>query len=223
MTVAATDDKTVTPSEFDKLLGELDILAKATCKTDDKKIAVAAEEGTKADPDDDDDDDDEAKGGKKTMAKSLTVTLADGSVVEAEDGTELIKALQTQLEETIEGVSKTEAAMLKGLTAAVGLIKGQGEMLKSQGETIATLQTQITKLSGEGRGRKAVVTLADRTSATEEMNKSEGKGIAAAELMTKATEKFGEGKITGLELSTLEASLNRGIVPPPEFVRRIVG
>jgi hypothetical protein len=227
MTAATTTDKTAATDEFAKLLGELDVLAKATPKGDDKKIVAAAEDGKDpADSDDDDDDDDVdgKKGGKKgaPMTKSLTVTLEDGTIVEAEDGTELIKALSTKLDESVAVGAKTKGEMLKGLTAAVAIIKDQGDLLKSQGATIAELQAQVTKLAGEGRGRKTVVTLNERTTATDSLQKG-GDGINLNDFMLKATEKFQEGKLTGMELSILEAAANRGIQPSQEFVRKVIG
>lgn len=216
MTIAT--DKTE-PSPFEKLVGELDVLVKAEpkCDGDDKKIKAAAGEG-----DDDLDEDGKPKAKKegKPMTKALKVTLEDGTVVDAEDGSELIKALTDQLTASDAHVEKLETDMTKALGDAVTLIKGQSALLKSQGETIATLEEKIGKLSNQGAGRKAVVTLHDKKTSTEELTKSEG--INLNDFMAKATSKFNEGKITGLQLATFESMANRGLQPDPQLAAQVM-
>ena len=96
-------------SKFDELLGELETLAKAQpAEEGDEKIVAAAAEGGgqgSGEPDGDegagdgmgDGDGDE---GKPPMAKSFRVKLEDGTEVDAQDGTELVKALQDRIEAT---------------------------------------------------------------------------------------------------------------------------
>lgn len=218
MTIA---DTTTQPSEFEKLLGELDVLAKACDKDDDKKIKVAAKEGGAADDDLDEDGKPKAKV-DKPFAKSLKVTLEDGSVVDAEDGSEMIKALTDQLAASDARAEKLETSMTKGLGDAITLIKSQATLIKSQGEHATALEEKIAKLSSQGTGRKAVVTLTPKLTATEELNKG-GDGIDLNLFMAKATDKFNEGKITGHDLAAFEAMANRGLQPSKDIIQKIVG
>lgn len=200
-------------SKFDELLGELETLAKAQPAEngDDKIVAAAAEGGGQVEGDENEDKSDgEGEGvGGNPMAKSFEVTLADGTKVQAQDGTELVKALQ-------ERIDSTETVMAKALETAVSLIK-------SQGEQIAALGGKIKALSSEGKGRKAVLTVAEKpTVGGGTMAKSQqADGITPEEFMAKALDAQKMGRLTGLEVAVAEASLNRGQGVPAEIVRKV--
>jgi hypothetical protein len=208
-------------SQFEKLMGELsqlgtdqETMTKALPADDGKdeaKIqAAAAESGLDGDGDADDmggepdgDEDD-----KPAMAKSFKFTLEDGTEVEAQDGSELVKSLQDRVE-------KNEGQMMKALETAVGLIKGQGDLIKS-------MQDQIKKLSGEGRGRKAVVSVVEKPSPGEGvMAKSEPVGMSHDQFFAKAMVAQREGRISGTEIAMAEACLNRGEAIPQNIVQRV--
>lgn len=208
-------------SQFEKLMGELsqlgtdqETMTKALPADDGKdeaKIqAAAAESGLDGDGDEDDmggepdgDEDD-----KPAMAKSFKFTLEDGTEVEAQDGSELVKSLQDRVE-------KNEGQMMKALETAVGLIKGQGDLIKS-------MQDQIKKLSGEGRGRKAVVSVVEKPSPGEGvMAKSEPVGMSHDQFFAKAMVAQREGRISGTEIAMAEACLNRGEAIPQNIVQRV--
>lgn len=194
-------------SKFDELLGELETLAKAQPAEDgdDKIVAAAAEGGGQVEG--------EEKGdggeGADPMAKSFEVTLADGTKVQAQDGTALVKALQDRLE-------ATETTMAKALETAIGLIKSQGEQL-------VALKGKVASLSSEGKGRKAVLTVTSKPSAAgETMAKSQQtEGVTPEEFMAKALDAQKLGRLTGLEVSVAEAHLNRGQQVPAEIVRKV--
>ena len=122
---------------LEKLMDELETMSKALPSgdtgEDDKKIQAAAAEEGDVDGDEEENDvdtgnedeengetgSDETADGKardddKGMAKSFSFTLEDGTVVEAEDGTELIKALMNRVE-------KNEGALAKVLEGTVKL------------------------------------------------------------------------------------------------------
>lgn len=207
---------------FDKLVAELaqaetaqETLRKALPAengTDDDTIQAAAGEGGEGGVEGGGDADN--KGGKKDgdvddkppMAKSITVTLEDGRVVEAEDGTELVKSLTARL-----GVA--EDALTKGVTSLLGMVAKQGEMIKSLGD-------QVTKLRGEGRGRKAVVSLAEKTA--QPLAKSEQQGITANEFMAKALSAMKEGRLSSMDVAVAESHLNRGETVPVSIVQRVL-
>lgn len=207
--------------DFEKLMGELNQLAEGQAELakalpaddgkDEEKIQAAAAESGLGDGDADDkggapDGDADDKGAP--MAKSFKFTLEDGTEVEAQDGTELVKSLQARVE-------TAEGNMTKALDAAVNLIKGQGELIKS-------LSDQVKKLSGEGRGRKAVVSVTEKTSTTEAMTKSmQTPGMTADQFFAKALDAQRAGRISGTEIAVAEACLNRGEQIPESIVQRV--
>lgn len=215
---------------FEKLLSELqdmqtehETMSKALPADDgngDEKIQAAAEGGGAVDeekheePDGDegagagkgDNDGDE---GGKPMAKSFTLKLEDGTEVEAQDGTELVKSLTARLE-------ATETSMTKALETAVGLIKGQGDLIKS-------LTEKVKQLSGEGRGRKAVVSVVEKPApGAATMAKSEPQGLTGEQFMAKALDAQKAGRLTSIDVSMAEACLNRGEAIPASIIQRVV-
>ena len=207
-------------SDFDKLMGELSQLsteqgelAKALPADDGKdeaKIQAAAEEGGLGDGDDDNNGgspDGDADNGAP-MAKSFELTLEDGTKIQAQDGTEMVKALSDRLD-------ANEANLAKALGSAVSLIKGQGEMIKS-------LVDQVKKLSGEGRGRKTVVSVVEKPEPT--MVKShQPDGLSLDQFFAKALAAQKEGRISGTEIAVAETYLNRGQEIPAAIVQRVMG
>lgn len=208
-------------SQFDKLMQELnglqadqELMTKALPADDGKdeeKIQAAAAEGGSdhQEPDGDEDGDGMGDGDAddKPMAKSFKFTLEDGTEVEAEDGTELVKSLQAR-------VDQTEQTMAKALETAVSLIKGQGDLIKS-------MQDQIKKLSGEGRGRKAVVSVVEKPVGT--MAKSmQPEGVSPDVFFAKAMVAQREGRISGTDIALAETMLNRGQPIPDGILKRVM-
>lgn len=211
---------------FEKLLSELQELGAeqetlnkalpADDGKDDDKIQAAAADGGDGDGDGDgagdgDGDGDDAKGdkdGDEPMGKSLgTVTLESGEQVDAIDGTELVKSLMARVE-------TSEGQMQKALEGAVGLIKSQGAMIKS-------LSEQVNKLAGAGRGRKAMLTVTEKTPAGQQMSKSEPAGMSGEEFMAKALTAQAAGKILAKDVSAIEMYLNRGMQIPAHLIARV--
>lgn len=208
---------------FEKLLDELETMSKAMPSDDtgedDKKIQAAAAEGGEDDVNDGDDNvagiegdsdedpsDEELEGDDKNMTKSFKFTLDDGTEVEAVNGTELVKSLMSRID-------KNEETLAKALGTAVTLIKSQGSMIKS-------LQEKINQLSGQGRGRKTVVSVVEKQST---LTKSQqGEGMTAHEFMAKALTAQAEGRITGIDVARAESYLNKGMPIPDDIVARVV-
>lgn len=208
-------------SQFDKLMDELnglktdqELMTKALPADDGKdeeKIQAAAAEGGSDHQEPDGDEDGEGAGDgdadDKPMAKSFKFTLEDGTEVEAQDGTELVKSLQVRIDQT-------EQTMAKALETAVGLIKGQSDLIKS-------MQDQIKKLSGEGRGRKTVVSVVEKPVGT--MAKSiQPEGVSPDEFFAKAMSAQREGRISGTDIALAETMLNRGQPIPPAILQRVM-
>lgn len=213
---------------FEKLLDELETMSKAMPSDDtgedDKKIQAAAAEGGEGDVSNDDDknddvsqddDDNDLDNGSESdkegdddrgMTKSFQFTLESGEVIEAQDGTKLVKSL-------ISRVEKNEAVLTKALGTAVTLIKSQGELIKS-------LQSKVDNLSGQGRGRKAIVSVVEKQS-TALVKSVQEEGMSANEFMAKALEAQAKGLITGLDVSRAEAHLNKGLRIPDDIVAKV--
>lgn len=207
---------------FEKLMAELsslsadqEMMAKALPaddgKDEEKIQAAAGEGGSDGDADDmggkpDGDEDDD---GDKPMAKSFKFTLEDGTEVEAQDGSELVKSLQDR-------IIANETTMAKALESAVGLIKGQASMIKS-------LSDSVKKLGGEGRGRKAVVSVVEKPApGANTMAKSEPTGVSHEVFFAKAMAAQKEGRLSGMDIAMAESCLNRGEVIPQSIVARVM-
>lgn len=205
---------------FEKLLEELDVMAKSfdDAAKDDEKIKAAAAEGdAQADEDDEhaEPDGDENEAGDEPMGKSFAFTLENGEVVEAMDGTELVKSLMTRVE-------STEGVMAKALGQAVDLIGKQSARLNEQGEMIKSLRADVSKLAGEGRGRKAVLSVAEKAAPGEQLAKSDA-AMTKQEFFAKANAAFDTGRITGKELTVIDVSLRSGSEIDQGLVSKVVG
>jgi hypothetical protein len=198
-------------SDFDKLLAELsqeaenqETLAKslAAPAADDAKIAAAAADGAdKTNPEDEED-----------LTKSLDGVNAAAAAagVAVIDGEEFAKSI-----DSLGGrMSAAEDVLAKAMDSALGMIRIQGDMIKS-------LNDKVTALSGEGRGRKTVVTVTDRHTAGEPLVKSTP-AYTVGEVLAKANTAFDAKKITGLELTTLDVALRNGTPPSESVLARIV-
>jgi len=208
-------------SAFDDLLQQMAdeelVLAKALeAKPDadddgDGKIAdMADDEDDDGEPDGDEDgedDDDDGDG----MMKSLEVTLPDGRVVEALDGTSLVKSLVAKNEDLTANVTS-----LAGQT--VTLLKSMSATVTKQAAQIADLQKSLSKLSATGTGRRSKVAVHDRQS---DPIGELPEGNAGEQIMAKAMKAFDAGRITGIELNTVDVSLRTNQVPPTDLLKKI--
>jgi hypothetical protein len=217
-------------SQYEKLLEELETMAKAMPgddgADDDKIQAAAAAANPDADGDGENDvtgDDLNPEGGEglgdegegdgddeETMGKSFALKLEDGTELEAIDGTELVKSLMARVE-------SNEGTVMKALGTAVDLLGKQGDMIKS-------LQDEVKKLAGEGRGRKTVVSVSEKPVAGATMAKSQGAadGLSANEFMAKALAAQASGRLTGLDVARAESALNKGLPVPQDVVNRVI-
>lgn len=210
-------------SEFDQLLEELETLQKAYGDdADDKKIAAAADDDDEAEhpePDadnrggpsdhDEDNEDEDDDDGFEPIGKSFAFELDNGETVEAIDASELVKSLTSRL-------GQTESLLAKAIDERDSVNGRVLTLLKSQSAEIAGLKAQVAKLSGEGRGRKAVVNVHE---AAEPMAKSESN--PRAELMAKATAAYEQGRLTGREWVEVDASLRLNQIPSQSILAKL--
>jgi hypothetical protein len=172
----------------------------------------------------------------KPMAKSFTLTLEDGSEMEAFDATELLKSLQSEVGElTAKGV-QTEEQILKSLNVAADLIAGQAEALKQanstitaqakqldeQGALIKSLAERVDALANGGRGRASTVSLAAKPDASgEPMNKAMGEPLKPVEILAKAQSALKAGRISGAEAVGIETRVNMGVPVDAHLIAKI--
>jgi hypothetical protein len=219
----ATETK---PSAFAALLEEIngqatetETLAKSVAG-DDAAIAAAAAEGA-ADGEEEDKDKDKDKDGNagkvgEPVMKALKVIGADGQESEGVDATDLLKSL-------LEKTDTLEANSTAGLKAVLGVVKSQGELIKS-------LHEQVQLFSRQGAGRKSVIAINDKPGATsaEELRKSleapaadEKKGMPRAEFFAKALQAAEAGMISYHEANLAETLVNGGGAPPPTVIAAV--
>lgn len=224
-------------NDFDELLAELAPLAKAMeAPEGDDKVAAAAKEGGAQMPEADDEEAEEGKPGGKPddkregkadevgddefMGKSFPVTMADGSVQEAYDGTEMMKAMSVRLTDVTAHADElgaeldgTRGELTKALAASAGLLG----IVKQQGALLKSLQADVARFGGGGAGRKASLTL---------HAKEAGPAAPAApptgpSIMTKAMSAYDAGKLTGGDIARLESHLGRGNPVPDDIAERL--
>lgn len=215
-------------TEFDALLGELvsnQALLKAMgdeVTEGDKKIkAAAADSGVSAagemdggdgvddttgHADLDGDAVEKTKGGE-AMTKAFTMKLEDGTEVDAIDGTELVKSLMARAEES-------EGRFMIFTKSVTALLAGQTDLIKS-------LQGQVHTLSNMGRGRKAVVTVVDKTTTAGAAGATEEAGMKPEEFMAKALRAQSEGRLSGLDIIKSGDRIYKGVMPEDHVIAAV--
>lgn len=185
---------------FAKLAEELGALATAASVTPESTPAGGA--GA---------DGGQAGGTETSMVKSFSFTLEDGTVVEAEDGADLVKSLI----ERFDTQAKTHEAEKVDLMKALGSLS---TLVKAQGEALA-------RLSGQGRGRMSTVAMpADAGAGAGAGAPVAGKGPEAAqELMAKAHAALAAGRINGVQVAMADGYLGKGMALPADLLNRING
>ena len=180
-------------------------------KYEGRKKNAKGEDGEYLDGEDDLDED-------EPMGKSFTVKLADGTAVEAVDGSEMVQALSDQLDRTSEDVQKA-------LGGVVAQIKNSTELLKSLTEQNYSLRGELEMLKSDfgsfakgGTGRKSALSIHDKP-ATGEPGKPEG--VDPQEVLNKALAAQKDGKIMGLDVARIESYVNRGIAIPETVLKAI--
>lgn len=161
---------------------------------DDAAIAAAAAEAG-------------AEGGE--FGKSFEFTDAEGKKQTAVDATELVKSIIAR-QESAEGVL---AKALEGFTSVVN----------KQGELIKSLSAQVAELKSQGRGRKAVLSVAEKPDAGI-MAKSQSKddGVTAEQFFAKANAAFDAEKISGKDLNVISVCLRTNNPIDPTLIQKVM-
>jgi len=203
-------------NDFDALLDELsslestDELAKAMPVEDpemeedeleeNEKIKAASEDGDAVPADEDD---------AEYMGKSMTVKI-DGEDVEAFDGMELIKSFTNRLD-------GSEKMLRKALEATVKTIKSRDGIIKKQGELLKSLQEQVAVIGNTGKGRKAVVNVHDKQ--TGELKKSDG--VSPGEFRQLLKSAVASGAVNAMDAGRAETALNNGQAVPEVIIAKV--
>lgn len=211
-------------SAFDDLLAEiadeqqqmLKAQAPAEDGGDDDDEAIAAMADGDADdddvPDNEDDDPDLGDEDEAPMGKSFGVQLADGTRVEAYDGTQLVKSLLAQ-QQQIQTQSK------EALTGVVAMLKSMRTLVTEQQTEIKALRKSLERIGEQGRGRKSKLTVHEPPRVAEAEPEA---GEIAGTIMAKANSAFAAGTINGRDLNTIDVALRRHEAPPHALLQKIM-
>ncbi len=193
---------------------------------DDKRIAAAAADGEAAGGSDGQTNDQvdangnpiKPAGDSKPLTKSFAITLDDGTVIEAQDGTEMLKALAGQLGAEKDARVADQDSLLKALGQTIGLFNqlaagiqtvkdDSAKQIAELRKENATLTKSLTALGNEGRGRRSAdVQVIDKPLNGSQQNAAPSRPEILAKAMTALTEQ----RISGAEAARIEAALNAG-------------
>lgn len=205
--------------------------------------SMGAAEGGNDDDDDDDDDDGNGggeggtggEGGGEPLTKSFTLTLEDGTTLEAVDGTEMVKSLAAKLNATEAARSADAEQMMKSFGATVDLISSLTDGLAAANASIAELkkENETLKASGEsfkksleafgsqGRGRRSAdVVVNGRPPVAATGSKGQ---LSAPEILAKAQDALKAGRISGSEATKVQTAINMGLAPDSAILDRLNG
>lgn len=211
-------------SDFNALLDELNLLAaeplaKANPDADDTQDDDDIKAAADGDADDDgefdgDDatDDHDDHDGDEMLGKSFTVTLADGSQVEAYDGQAAFQNLQDQVSALRDETGQALAQIAQALGQSTNLIKS----LRTDNQS---LKSQLTAIGQQGRGRKSALLVHEAV--TGEAAKPAAAG--PHDIMAKALDAQRAGRISGTDVARIDAYLGRGAMPPESLLAQIGG
>lgn len=198
--------------------------------------AVASAAGTNNAGNDEEEDDDGTGNGDlgdgAPMVKSFKLVLEDGTEMEAQDATEMLKCLITEVETVKAGAGAQVEELTKALGDAMGVIGDLTEGLKATREDVLALAKRgddlqksnslLTKalggISNQGRGVRSV-TLGARP------NLNDRDAAAAAhtpsEILAKASSALEANQITATEAVRIQSALNMGVQPEQAILDRL--
>lgn len=136
------------------------------------------------------------EGGEAGDGEDFGKSTAANEEDEYVDATDLIKSMIGR-QDASEGV----------LAKALGTL---GATLSKQNTLIKSLQEEVGKLASQGRGRKTMLTIADRPGIADTLAKSsaaEDAAITPKDLLAKSHEAHAAKKISGVELNTIDVCL----------------
>ena len=211
--------------ELQKSLAEQATLAKslsAAQVTDDAAAAAAA--GT---------------AGAQPLVKSFKLLLEDGTEMEAQDATEMLKCLVEKIGD-MEGAQRTASEeVMKSFGGTVDLIATLTEGLKATREDVlaisrkngelvaanAELTKSLAAMGGQGRGRRSVDVVLGARPNLDGKSGAGGGGADALptrqEIMAKAQSALTAGRISATEAIKVETALNMNVMPEKAILEHL--
>ena len=217
---------------YNELLDDLETMQKGYKAKDEaaeRKIREAAElaeasPDDEAEPEDEDEDEDKPPVARKKkrppedesdegnpFAKSFIGTTEDGQDFEAIDGTDLLKSMSYELEALRSEAAEEKDVFAKSFAALAEVIKSQDKLLK-------TLSANVAELSNAGRGRRTVLSIAEKPVA---FAKSQPAALSSGELMTKCLSAQKSGRISAFDVSRANIALESGLAVPADVLSRL--
>lgn len=190
---------------FEALRGELEQLQKAIPQdAAATPAAVAVGTGTGDDRDDADPTD-----AGEVLGKSFSFQLADGTTIDAVDGTELVKAFGERL-------VGTETDLKKAIEDIGGLLSLQTALIKSQA-------AELAQLKSGGAGRRSVLSVREAVSPANSVApllKSHGYATGK-DAMDAAEAAYKGGRISATELSMCEGFMGKSLPFPAALAAKV--
>lgn len=157
--------------------------------------------------------------GGEDLTKGFEVMGPDGKPVRVVDGMEMLKALGARLD-------GSEEVMEKAMSTAVGLIVKQGAMIGELTKQVKDQGVMLKAMSGEGRGRRTVLSMHEKPDATTlakgGLGVAQGDTITAPEFMMKAEVAYNAKKISGAEFTEIDVALRTRQPVDPALLRKVV-
>lgn len=189
---------------------------------DDKRIAAAAKEAgaDKNVTGDGTDGDGKTKPEDEDLMKAFEITLADGTKMEALDGAALIKALNTRLESAV-GVIRDQYSLIETLQKR---LVSQGAALRSELSEnrvmLKALQTQVAAIGKEGTGRRSTLSVLEPVALSGAQHQQDDKP-KPVDILNKALSLQSKGTFNAIDVSRVQAYVNRGLAVPDDLMRHI--
>jgi hypothetical protein len=200
MTKPSTDE-----SPFAALLTELDstaTVAKAMADEADMGAGGGEEEDEEEHPED---------GGEADMAKAITVKLGDGSVVEAIDGTAMMKALNGR-----------QHQMSDAIRSLLTIVQNQNKVIERQGTMLKALGADLRKVAATGTGRRSQVTVHDQPARGPTGTMAKADTVSGDRFFAKAEQLSRAGKLPSTWAAEIEGSRIAGTPINPEVIRGVM-
>ena len=172
-------------------------------ENEENELPVAQKKKRKAAPEDEDEG--------NPFAKSFIGTTEDGQDFEAIDGTDLLKSMSYELEALRSEAAEEKDVFAKSFAALAEVIKSQDKLLK-------TLSANVAELSNAGRGRRTVLSIAEKPVA---FAKSQPAALSSGELMTKCLSAQKSGRISAFDVSRANIALESGLAVPADVLSRL--
>lgn len=230
-------------AELQKALAEQNTLAKSLSAAQvdangNTAVANAAAAGANSGAETEEEDDGNGNGDLgdgSPMIKSFKLVLEDGTEMEAQDATEMVKCLVGEINKVKTDAAAQSDELMKSLGSAVELIGTLTEGLKAtredvlalakRGDELAATNALMAKSLGvignQGRGKRSVdVTLGARPDLNGNGGAAEVKHTPT-EILAKAQGALTAGTITGTEATKVMTALNMGVMPEKAILDRI--